>query len=159
MVFQAVWVNIFRPSTFVAETLPGHPPKWFVSQILDGVLELDEYSGKFYVRIERDEFQCTPKSVIQKRNDTLFKEIQTGDKNLISLQRIYEYLSGLYPSLEDVQRYVETVSGVEIIENHVVSIKWHSILMRECAERLGQKGWLDLMVSLVVTLYAHWFLV
>jgi hypothetical protein len=130
------------------QALPGSPPKWFVSRILDRLLESPEMASKFFISEESGKIRCVPIQVIQQKCDTTTANLQSGTLPYLQLDKFQEGYSAIFPNVNNAREHFAGLSGVEIVGAFVISEKWVSLFVAKSIEELEQVGFVDLSVSI-----------
>jgi hypothetical protein len=139
--------SIFSSIDIDPQALPGSPPKWFVSRILDRLLESPEMATKFFVSEESEKFRCVPIQVVQQKCNTTTADLQSGTLPYLQLDKFQEEYSAIFPSANNVREHFTGLSGVEIVGAFVISEKWVSLFVARSIGELEQVGSVDLSVS------------
>jgi hypothetical protein len=129
------------------QALPGSPPKWFVSRILDRLLKSSEMASKFFVSEESGKIRCVPIQVIQQKCDTTTADLQSGTLPYLQLDKFQEGYSAIFPNANHAREHFVDLSGAEIVGAFVISEKWVSLFAAKSIQELEQVGFVDLSVS------------
>lgn len=142
-----------RPTELGPDTLPGSPPKWYTSQLLDTVLEAYQNGSKFHVHESADMIRCTPEASVLQQRDTLVSQLQTGSIPYLDLEGLLREFPELYPSREQLEERLGTLPDVFIQGRTAVSDTWVTRFGDACVDAIKELGtYADLTVSAVATL-------
>lgn len=104
---------------------------------------------QFRIETSPDAITCIPKkSVIQKR-DAEISRLQAGQVPNIDLQVFSKEYRELYPSLADVQDYIQALPDIYAIKSTAISKKWLLSFSEGCVRFLEVNGYADFTVRTI----------
>jgi hypothetical protein len=127
--------------------LPGMPPKWYTSQILNMVLEEYPAASKFHVSEALEVIRCTPEESVLQQRDTAISQLQTGTIPYLDLEDLFNKFSEIYPSMKHLEDHLADFPEVYLHGRTAVSNPWLSTFGDACLDALNVLGYAELTVS------------
>jgi hypothetical protein len=129
------------------DLLPGDPPRWFISEVLESVLRETDKATKFHVSEVGDVIRCVPKESLLRMRDVVVSELQSGVIPSLDVGTMYTRFGELYPSPEEAKDHLRSIPDTFLLENMAISDKWLTTLNSSHVDEVKQLGYTNFTVS------------
>ncbi|KAF2467175.1 uncharacterized protein BDR25DRAFT_69388 [Lindgomyces ingoldianus] len=137
--------NSVVPVDLCSEKLPGIPPKWLITKMLDEVLGKEVDKSCWRLAVYENAISCIPKEYEVQRRSTELGQLRDGKVPWINLQNLFEEIRGLQHSLKDLQDYANQIPEICVQDATAISNPWLSRLQNDCLRALEEDHYIDVM--------------
>ncbi|KAH7109070.1 hypothetical protein B0J11DRAFT_586676 [Dendryphion nanum] len=148
-------VHESKPADFSVSTLPGRPPMWLVSEIIQHALQANQLESQFHMQKQEGSIHCIPRESIVRKRDEYIEQLRAGHLPCLELKSLVEQFSQIFTSVEDAEGYVSTLPGVLLFRPTAVSEVWLANFGDECVGALDILGYADLNSKVETTFPKH----
>lgn len=128
-------------------SVPGTPPIWYISQVLNSLLHKANMTSEFHITKFTAAIRCTPRSsVVQKRDVEVFR-LRDGDIPCLDVHRLFNNFREIYTSLQDVNTHLASFPEIDLHGSTAISHVWLSNFGDSCVDAVKVLGYADLTVS------------
>jgi hypothetical protein len=140
-------LTLSRSAEFTSEALPGSPPTWYVSQILQSTIVEGNFHSKFHVSEESGVVRCTPEESIAQQRDATISQLQTGHVPYLDVQELFHKFREIYSSTEQLEELLKATPDIHLLGRTAVSLPWLKTFADGCCDAVKVLGYANLTVS------------
>lgn len=138
------YLSRVRAVQLSSSSLPGAPPKWYISKVLEQTLQKANNADQFHVSEDTDSIICVPtESVVRKREEEVAR-LQEGRIPYIDLHKFFDDFKEIFTSFTDVEQHFLKLPKIDLQGPTAISETWISTFGDECSDALEMLGYADL---------------
>ncbi|USP82792.1 hypothetical protein yc1106_10066 [Curvularia clavata] len=126
--------------TVSPEDLSGNPPAWFISRILEELLQSEDLASKITIEKDSTRVTCTPKQLVESRRHATIESLKSGELPCLDLKSFGKEYSKLVPAYDDAVSFFEKIDEADIVDTFAVSKPWVAQIEHSCIRILEQEG-------------------
>ncbi|KAF2797739.1 hypothetical protein K505DRAFT_372226 [Melanomma pulvis-pyrius CBS 109.77] len=123
-------------------------PMWYITFRLNWLLKVTYMAPQFRIETSPDSITCIPKNSVIQKKDAEISRLQAGQVPNIDLQVFSKEYRELYPSLADVQDYIQALPDIYAIKSTGISQKWLLSFSEGCVRFLEVNGYADFTANI-----------
>ncbi|KAL6712616.1 hypothetical protein ACN47E_000493 [Coniothyrium glycines] len=133
-----------RSVDVVPSQLPGSPPHWFVTRVLNQLLATQGFEDKIDLQEITDGVQCIPQKLLHDRKDAVVDDLSSGKQPFIDLQTFFTEFSRIFATEEDAKNFLRETPDIELFSVYALSKRWTMRVSHNAVRVLQETGRIDL---------------
>jgi hypothetical protein len=143
--------NKVEPLTVISNDLPGSPPSWYVTRIINAHLNDTRKQSEWKLRTETAKVECTPLDYISQRRDEELGRLTEGSIPCIEIDLFTRQYRSLYPTEKHVWMFLyslEDSKHLSVMRQTAVSNQWIDKFVEQSLQSMHQIGFVDVTTDI-----------